>query len=71
MVIGLAGIGAGLLGAFVLTRFLRSLLFEVPPTDAATFITTTLLLAVIAVLASLIPARRAARIDPMTSLRSE
>ncbi len=71
MAIALAGIGAGLVGALFLTRFLGSLLFEVPPTDAATFTATTLILAAIALLASLLPARRAARIDPMTSLRSE
>jgi predicted permease len=69
--IGLAGVGVGLAGAFALTRFLQSLLFGVPATDAATFIAVALLLAAIAVLASLIPAWRAARIDPMTSLRSE
>jgi predicted permease len=71
MAIGLFGVSGGLAGAFALTRFLRSLLFGVPPTDAATFTTMALVLTAIAVLASLLPARRAARIDPMASLRRD
>jgi predicted permease len=71
LAIALAGVAAGLAGALALTRFLRTLLFGVPPTDAATFTAMALLLTTVAVLASLIPARRAARIDPMASLRSE
>ena len=67
----LVGVGAGLAGAFVLTRFMRNLLFGVDAADPATFATVPLLLAAIAIAASYVPARRAARIDPIVSLRSE
>jgi predicted permease len=66
-----AGVAGGLVGAFALTRFLRSLLFGVAAADGITLTAVVLVLAAIAVLASLIPARRAARVDPMTSLRAE
>ncbi|HEV2687991.1 MAG TPA: ADOP family duplicated permease, partial [Bryobacteraceae bacterium] len=71
MTLALTGVASGLAGAFVLTRFLRSLLFGVNATDPITFVGMSLLLAAIALLASYIPARRAARIDPMVSLRCE
>ena len=61
----------GLAGAFVVTRFLRTLLFGVAPTDPATFALGTLLLAVVAVLACAVPARRAASVEPATVLRGE
>jgi predicted permease len=64
-----AGLALGLAGAFLLTRLMRSLLFGVAATDTFTFGATALLLAAIALTASLIPARRASRIDPMVSLR--
>ena len=64
-----AGLTLGLAGALLLTRLMRSLLFGVTATDAVTFTGVALLLAAIALTASLIPARRAARIDPMLSLR--
>jgi len=69
----LVGIGLllGLIGAFGLTRLLSSLLYQVKPTDPATFVTVSLLLLVVAILASWIPARRAARVDPMVALRTE
>ncbi len=63
------GIAAGLAGAFVLTRLMASLLFEVTPTDTATFAVVVLLLALVALLACYIPARRATHVDPMTALR--
>ena len=66
-----AGIGAGLLGSFILTRFLRSLLFGVGQTDPLTFAVVPLLLIIAAVLASLIPARRAIKVDPLVALRHE
>lgn len=65
------GIAIGFLGAFLLTRTMRSLLFEVSPTDPVTLIGVSLLLILIAMLASYIPARRATRINPMVALRSE
>jgi putative ABC transport system permease protein len=67
----LVGAGIGLVGALALARVLRSLLFEVRPTDPATFVCVTLLLSAVALLACYLPARRAARIDPMVALRQE
>lgn len=66
-----AGIGVGLAGSLFLTRFLRTLLFDVRPTDALTFAAVATLLAAVALLASYIPARRATRIDPLAALRCE
>jgi ABC-type antimicrobial peptide transport system permease subunit len=63
------GVTLGLAGAFAATRVLRSLLFEVKPTDPATFICLSLLLALVALLASYLPARRATKVDPLVALR--
>jgi predicted permease len=71
MALALSGVMIGLAAAFLLTRLIRSLLFGVQATDPITFAAISLLLFLIALLASYIPARRAARIDPMISLRSE
>ena len=65
------GTAAGLLSSWVATRFLESVLFGVSPTDLATFLSVTCVLAMSAVLACLVPARRASRVDPMVALRSE
>jgi predicted permease len=65
------GISVGLLGAFVLTKLMRGLLFEVSPSDPATFAIIGLLLAAVALAACLVPARRAAKVDPIVAIRSE
>jgi predicted lysophospholipase L1 biosynthesis ABC-type transport system permease subunit len=65
----LTGVALGLGGAFALTRVLKSVLFRTSPTDTATFVGIALLFVVMALAASYIPARRAARIDPTTALR--
>ena len=65
------GIGIGVTGAIALTGLVKSLLFEVPPTDALTFCGVGLTLLVSAVIASYLPARRAAAIDPNETLRAE
>jgi predicted permease len=65
------GIATGLACAFALTRVMSSLLFGVGATDGLTFVITTLLLGSVALFASYIPARRAARVDPMIALRRE
>jgi predicted permease len=71
MTLAISGLAIGLTGAFVLTRLIRSLLFGVQATDPLTFVGISVLLAFIAFLASYIPAQRAARIDPMVSLRCD
>jgi predicted permease len=65
------GLALGLAGAFAATRLLRSLLFEVKPTDPATYAAVAGLLAAVALAASYLPARRATRVDPVTALRQE
>ena len=66
-----AGVALGLAGAFGLTRFVESLLFDIAPTDPVTFSSVAVLLSVVAFVASYLPARRAARVDPMVALRHE
>jgi predicted permease len=65
------GVGLGLLGALAATQLLRSLLFGINPTDPATFLVIPLLLLAVAWVACWLPARRAARVDPMEALRTE
>lgn len=71
MILTTAGLAIGLLGAFVLTRLLQSLLFGVTTTDATTFVAVPMLLAAVALLASYLPASRAAKLDAATALRSQ
>jgi putative ABC transport system permease protein len=70
-VLVLAGIAVGLFGAFILTRAISSLLFNVSPTDPAVFLGIPLLLILVAFPACYWPARRAARTNPLTALRYE
>ena len=67
----LIGTAVGVAASFGLTRFLQSMLFGVKPTDPVTFVTVSLVLLVVAWLASYIPARRATKVDPMVALRYE
>jgi predicted permease len=71
MVTAAIGMALGLAGAFALTRFMRNLLFGVQATDPWTFAAIALTLAAVALMATFVPARRAARIDPIVSLRGE
>ncbi len=67
----LIGVAAGLAGAIAATRVMRTLLFEVSVTDPLIFASVPLLLAVVALLACWIPARRATKVDPLVALRRE
>lgn len=71
MVLAGVGIGIGVVGAFAATRLMQSLLFGVAPVDVPTYGAAAVILAGVAVLASWIPARRAARVDPVEALRGE
>jgi len=66
-----AGIVCGVLGAFGVTRVVTSLLYNVTATDPLSYIGTAVFLAIVALLASYIPARRATGVDPMIALRAE
>jgi putative ABC transport system permease protein len=70
MLVGV-GIATGAAGAYFLSEYLKSLLFEVKPGDPGVYAGIAILLAMVAVVASLIPARRATRVDPMIALRYE
>ena len=69
--LALAGLALGLAGALALGRFLGALLYAVEPTDPGTLAAVVALLALVALFACLLPARRALRVDPMTALRTE
>jgi len=71
LLLTLIGLLIGLAGAFGLTRLMRTLLFDVKPTDLPTFIAVSAFLIFVAVLACLLPARRATKVDPLVALRYE
>jgi ABC-type antimicrobial peptide transport system permease subunit len=69
--LGAIGIAIGLVGALSVTRFLRTLLFGVTPFDPVSFVAVSALLSAIALIASFVPALRAARVDPVDALRQD
>jgi len=69
MVLAVVGIGIGVAGAVAMTRYMASLLFGVEPIDTVTFIAVAIVLAAVVLVACLVPARRAAKIDPLEALK--
>lgn len=69
--LALLGVAVGVPGALLLTRLISNLLYGVGPTDPLTFVSVASLLIVTSVLASLVPAAKAARVDPLHALRHE
>jgi predicted permease len=65
------GLVSGVAGAAMMTRFFRSMLFAIPPTDPITFVSVSAILAAVALFACYIPAKRATRVDPLVALREE
>jgi ABC-type antimicrobial peptide transport system permease subunit len=70
IVIAAVGISVGLAGAFALTRLLQTMLVGVSPRDPLTFVSGGIVLLMVAIAASVVPALRAARVEPVTALRT-
>ena len=66
-----AGLAVGIMAALALTRVMSTLLFGVKATDPATYLAVSLVLGVVALVATYLPARRAARVDPIVALRTD
>jgi ABC-type antimicrobial peptide transport system permease subunit len=71
MILALGGVGLGLAGSLAATRLLAGFLFGVQPTDPVTYVTVAVLLLGVALLATYIPSRSAARVDPIGALRAD
>lgn len=69
MLLAIVGIGIGVAGAVAVTRYMTTLLFGVKPIDIVTFVAVAVVLAIVVLVACLVPARRAAKIDPLEALR--
>ena len=69
--LAICGGGLGILGSFAASRLIRSLLFEVSATDPLIYILSILIMLLMALVACALPARRAAKVDPMVALRYE
>ena len=68
LVLVAAGLALGLVGAFWASRLLQQILFDIAPTDAATFVMVSLVFALVGLIACLIPARKALRVNPVNAL---
>jgi putative ABC transport system permease protein len=71
LALGAIALGVGLAGSLALTRVLEELLYEVTPTDPRTLVAAASVILAVSLLAAVLPARRASRIDPMVALRYE